>query len=213
MAYTTYDSPVGELTLVASDAGLQAIWWPDDVRALPIGERDDNHAVLVRAATELDEYFSGQRQEFSVPLDPVGTDFQRSAWEVLRTIPYGQTISYGEQARRLPRVGRLNAPHSSLFLDVRMRHRHILSTQLILAALANGGSHACNTTNMIGMAMSAYGAKHAYAGMLGSNMLHQAFAFPCGIDNHALIVRNNSIAIGLNGTVYERLDLDRSLGS
>ncbi len=94
-----------------------------------------------------------------------------------------------------------------------MRHRHILSTQLILAALANGGSHACNTTNMIGMAMSAYGAKHAYAGMLGSNMLHQAFAFPCGLDNHALIVRNNSIAIGLNGTVYERLDLDRSLGS
>ena len=78
-----------------------------------------------------------------------------------------------------------------------MRHRHILSTQLILAALAKGGSHACNTTNMIGMAMSAYGAKHAYAGMLGSNMLHQAFAFPCGIDNHALIVRNNSIAIGL----------------
>lgn len=108
MAYTTYDSPVGELTLVASDAGLQAIWWPDDVRALPIGERDDNHAVLVRAATELDEYFSGQRQEFSVPLDPVGTDFQRSAWEVLRTIPYGQTISYGEQARRLgdPRKAR-----------------------------------------------------------------------------------------------------------
>ena len=63
------------------------------------------------------------------------------------------------------------------------------------------------------MAMSAYGAKHAYAGMLGSNMLHQALAFPCGVDNHALIVRNYSIAIGLNGTVYERLDLDRSLGS
>ena len=94
-----------------------------------------------------------------------------------------------------------------------MRHRHILSTQLIPAALANGGSHAGNTTNVIGMAMSAYGAKHAYAGMLGSNMLHQALAFPCGVDNHALIVRNNSIAIGLNGTVYERLDLDRSLGS
>ena len=94
-----------------------------------------------------------------------------------------------------------------------MRHRHILSAQLIPAALTNGGSHAGNTTNMIGMAMSAYGAKHAYAGMLGSNMLHQTLAFPCGVDNHALIVRNNSIAIGLNGTVYERLNLDRSLGS
>ena len=128
-------------------------------------------------------------------------------------IAHLESIALGEQARRLPRVGRLNAPHSSLFLDVRMRHRHILSTQLILTALANGGSHAGNTTNMIGMAMSAYGAKHAYAGMLGSNMLYQALAFPCGVDNHTLIVRNNSIAIGLNGTVYERLDLDRSLGS
>ena len=94
-----------------------------------------------------------------------------------------------------------------------MRHRRILSTQLIPAALANGGLHAGNTTNVIGMAMSAYGAKHAYAGMLGSNMLHQALAFPCRVDKHALIVRNYSIAIGLNGTVYERLNLDRSLGS
>ena len=128
-------------------------------------------------------------------------------------IAHLDSIALGEQARRLPGVGRLNAPHCSLLLDVRMRHRHILSTQLILATLANGGSHAGNTTNMIGMAMSAYGAKHAYAGMLGSNMLHQTLAFPCGVDNHALIVRNNSIAIGLNGTVYERLNLDRSLGS
>lgn len=83
-------------------------------------------------------------------------------------IAHLESIALGEQTRRLPRVGRLNAPHSSLFLDVRMRHRHILRTQLILTALANGGSHAGNTTNMIGMAMSAHDAKHAYAGMLGS---------------------------------------------
>ena len=68
-----------------------------------------------------------------------------------------------------------------------MRHRHILRTQLILTALANGGSHAGNTTNMIGMAMSAHDAKHAYAGMLGSNMLYQALAFHAGsIITHSL---------------------------
>ena len=81
-------------------------------------------------------------------------------------IAHLESIALGEQARRLPRVGRLNAPHSSLFLDVRMRHRHILSTQLILTALANGGSHAGNTTNMIGMAMSAYGASMRTPGCL-----------------------------------------------
>lgn len=94
-----------------------------------------------------------------------------------------------------------------------MRHSRVLAAQLVQGVNANGGPNSSDTTNMIGMAMSAYGAKHAYARMLGSNMLHQTLAFPCGVDNHALIVRNNSIAIGLNGTVYECLNLDRSLGS
>jgi methylated-DNA-[protein]-cysteine S-methyltransferase len=50
---------------------------------------------------QLDEYFAGRRREFDLPLDPVGTEFQRSAWNVLRTIPYGATMSYGEQAAAL----------------------------------------------------------------------------------------------------------------
>ena len=50
---------------------------------------------------ELDEYFAGQRTEFTLPLAPSGTDFQQSAWKVLCGIPFGETISYGEQARRL----------------------------------------------------------------------------------------------------------------
>lgn len=101
MAYTTYDSPVGVLTLVASDTGLQAVWWPDDVRALPLGERDDAHPVLQLAVTQLQEYFAGKRREFTVPLAAAGTPFQQSAWKVLQEIPYGRTITYGEQARRL----------------------------------------------------------------------------------------------------------------
>lgn len=101
MPYTTYESPVGLLDLVASDAGLQAVWWPQDARALVLGDRDDHHRVLVTAVRQLDEYFAGDRREFDLPLDPAGTPFQQKVWEVLRTIPYGQTITYGEQARRL----------------------------------------------------------------------------------------------------------------
>lgn len=49
----------------------------------------------------MDEYFAGRRQRFDLPLDPAGTAFQLAAWQVLRSIGYGQTITYGEQARRL----------------------------------------------------------------------------------------------------------------
>ena len=57
--------------------------------------------MLADAHAQLREYFAGERREFDLPLDPVGTEFQQQAWQVLRTIPFGQTISYGEQAARL----------------------------------------------------------------------------------------------------------------
>jgi len=98
------DTPVGPLTVIASDAGVRAVLWPGDdplrirqVEATP----EPGHPVLRVAADQLEEYFVGARQVFDVPLDPVGTDFQRSAWEALRTIVYGSTISYGEQAARM----------------------------------------------------------------------------------------------------------------
>ena len=56
---------------------------------------------MAQAAAELGEYFAGDRQTFDVPLAPRGTEFQLAAWLALRTIPYGETVSYGEQARRL----------------------------------------------------------------------------------------------------------------
>lgn len=108
MPYTTYDSPVGTLTLVASDAGLQAVWWPDDVRATALGERAD-HPILASTIAQLDQYFSGTRRSFDLPLDPAGTPFQQKVWEVLRGIAYGQTITYAEQARRLGDVRKARA--------------------------------------------------------------------------------------------------------
>ncbi len=104
---TTIDSPVGPLTLVATDTGLRAVLWDVDGESERVrfgGDRatdSPDHPFLVAAAEQLGEYFAGSRQDFDLPLDPVGTDFQRSAWQALRTIPYGQTVSYGEQARRI----------------------------------------------------------------------------------------------------------------
>ena len=101
---TTIDSPVGPLTIVASDDGVRTIRWPaDDPMPMPMsGTVDDaTHAVVAATVAQLGEYFSGDRIDFELPLDPVGTDFQRSAWAVLRTIAYGTTVSYGEQAERM----------------------------------------------------------------------------------------------------------------
>lgn len=101
---TVIDTPVGALTIVASDVGVRAILWPDDDPArvrVDVTDEDPTHPVLTTTAVQLAEYFAGTRTEFDVPLDPVGTDFQRAAWTALRSIPYGETVSYGEQAERM----------------------------------------------------------------------------------------------------------------
>jgi methylated-DNA-[protein]-cysteine S-methyltransferase len=95
-----FQSPVGQLTLVASDAGLRAILWPTEKPGrvkLPGISRGD-HRVLHATATQLTEYFNGKRQLFDLPLDLHGTPFQVKAWRSLADIPYGTTASYAEQA-------------------------------------------------------------------------------------------------------------------
>ena len=114
LSSTTMDSPVGELTLVASRAGLRAVLLPgerpDRVTVGPVTNSDAAaDEVLDHAMQQLREYFAGSRQEFDLPLDPHGTPFQQDVWTVLRGIPYGQTISYGEQARRLGDVKKSRA--------------------------------------------------------------------------------------------------------
>lgn len=111
---STMASPVGELTLIASPRGLRAVLWPGEFdRFESVTHADDSTAdakeVLAAAIGQLEEYFAGERRDFDLPLDPVGTDFQQSAWGELRKIPYGQTISYGEQARRLGDVRKSRA--------------------------------------------------------------------------------------------------------
>jgi len=106
MAYRIHASPIGALRLVASDRGLVAILWPDDDPArVPLGAMTDrpDHPLLRAAIDQLDEYFAGQRTGFDLPLDLRGTDFQRAVWGALRTIPYGETRSYGAIAGQIGR--------------------------------------------------------------------------------------------------------------
>jgi methylated-DNA-[protein]-cysteine S-methyltransferase len=102
LSRTVVESPVGPLAVLASPTGLRAVRWPDaDVGDVDPEVREDARAILDAVERQLGEYFAGTRTEFDVPLDPVGTDFQLAAWTALRTIPYGETVSYGEQAERM----------------------------------------------------------------------------------------------------------------
>jgi len=92
-------SPVGPLTVTATDDAVVSIAFGDTTDGASDEPRD--HPVLRAAAAQLEEYFDGARTEFDLPLAPEGTRFQTEAWAVLRDIPFGETITYGEQARRL----------------------------------------------------------------------------------------------------------------
>jgi methylated-DNA-[protein]-cysteine S-methyltransferase len=102
--YSVMPSPVGRLKLVASDQGLSAILWENDAPGrvrLDIAGKDDSHPVLVETKRQLGEYFAAKRKAFTVTLDFTGTAFQKSVWQALLTIPFGQTRSYGDIARQL----------------------------------------------------------------------------------------------------------------
>ena len=109
---TTMSSPVGELTLVASDAGLRAVLWPTERDGrVTFAEtiEDGDHPVLTAAKTQIAEYLAGERSSFDLPLDLVGTDFQIDVWHALDAIPFGETQSYGELADTLGKPGAARA--------------------------------------------------------------------------------------------------------
>jgi methylated-DNA-[protein]-cysteine S-methyltransferase len=102
--YKRMISPVGTLTLAATDQGLAAVLWEHDRPGrvqLRITAEGEQHPVLVEAQRQLEEYFAGSRTHFVLPLDLSGTPFQQSVWQALMTIPFGETRSYGEIARQI----------------------------------------------------------------------------------------------------------------
>jgi len=97
------NSPVGRLRLIADDRALTGIWFEQgrDAARGAAGLIAARSPVLDRARVQLEEYFTGRRHEFDLPLDPRGTEFQRRVWQRLTLIPYGETTSYGALAREL----------------------------------------------------------------------------------------------------------------
>ena len=89
------DTPVGQITIVSDGENLTELCFGNH------RQNFDSCPVLVETARQLTEYFAGVRREFSLPLKPEGTAFQRSVWTALQSIPYGSTASYGEIAAKI----------------------------------------------------------------------------------------------------------------
>ncbi len=105
------ESPVGRLVLESDGVALLGIWLPRLPQ--PTGDFEagghDAPPVVKDAANQLEEYFAGERTAFDIPMEPAGTTFQKQVWTELSKIPYGETITYGELARR---VGRPKGPRA-----------------------------------------------------------------------------------------------------
>jgi methylated-DNA-[protein]-cysteine S-methyltransferase len=102
--YCYLETPIGELLLAGDAEGLSLIGFPKgSMRREPETDWIFNEKPLGEARRQLREYFTGERREFDLPLKLEGTDFQVSVLRALQEIPYGETVSYGEIARRIGR--------------------------------------------------------------------------------------------------------------
>lgn len=96
-------SPLGDVLLAATEQGLSGVWFVQGQLHMPDSSQwttDEAHPTLLAAAQQLNDYFSGQRKNFDLPLQPAwGTPFQRAVWQALQRIPYAHTSTYGDIAR------------------------------------------------------------------------------------------------------------------
>lgn len=107
----TLETPAGKLFLAATDRAVTALVWSREALAglgITVSERGASQ-VLETAAAQVREYLAGEREGFDLPLELAGTPFQRKVWEALRTIPFGETWSYGELAKRIGNPGAVRA--------------------------------------------------------------------------------------------------------
>jgi methylated-DNA-[protein]-cysteine S-methyltransferase len=102
MLFTTFESPIGELLAVGDGRALHGLYMQEGKTAATVRagwERADKTFAELRL--QLADYFAGRRRAFEVPLAMIGSPFQRRVWRALQDIPYGETTSYGEVARRI----------------------------------------------------------------------------------------------------------------
>ena len=101
MFVTRLSTPIGELTLTASDTALVGVAFPSWRHRPRRARRDTMSEILGRAKDQLIEYFAGTRQVFDIPLGATGTEFEHRVWDLVQAIPYGSTRTYGDLAKRL----------------------------------------------------------------------------------------------------------------
>ena len=109
-----YPSPIGNMLLAADEMGLTGLWFEGQKYfALDLDkEHEEKEIPLFEKVKQwLDIYFSGKEPDFTIPLHFTGTEFQKEVWEILCTIPYGQTMTYGEIAKQI--AARKGLPHMS----------------------------------------------------------------------------------------------------
>lgn len=100
--YSRCESPIGKLLLIGGERGLSQIWFEGKGdRAVLRLESCENQNTLREVVRQLRAYFAGELETFDIDLAPEGTPFQQKVWNELLKIPYGETISYGELARRI----------------------------------------------------------------------------------------------------------------
>ena len=111
MVYTyKYKSPLGEILLAADEDGLTGLWFEGQkhfASTLPNEYISQETEILIEAKKWLDIYFSGKEPKFTPPLHPTGSEFRQAVWQILLQIPYGQTITYGEIARKMAEVKKI----------------------------------------------------------------------------------------------------------
>jgi methylated-DNA-[protein]-cysteine S-methyltransferase len=116
--YAKWKSPLGYLHLLASDQALLSLAFdrnlPAILKRLAVGEMiEGDNPIIRQAKAELSEYFEGRRRFFEVALEPRGTEFQKRVWAGLLRIPYGERISYRDQARTLDYASAVRAVGSA----------------------------------------------------------------------------------------------------
>ena len=110
----TYQSKLGDILLAADEIGLTGLWFEGQkyfANTLPDGTISQETPILTEAKRGLDIYFTGKEPDFTPPLHPTGSAFRQAVWQILLQIPYGQTTTYGEIARKMAKMQ--NAPHMS----------------------------------------------------------------------------------------------------
>jgi methylated-DNA-[protein]-cysteine S-methyltransferase len=110
LLYTKFDSPIGELLLVGDGHALHGLHFQEGRAAIEVPSPwQDAEEAFVAARAQLAEYFEGWRSSFDMPLAMTGSAFERRVWSALQEIPYGESTSYGELARRIGEPGAARA--------------------------------------------------------------------------------------------------------